>query len=441
MSDLRASVIIPVWKGRRYIGACLDALLAQEPSCFEVIAVDNASADGSAEFVAQHYPQVNLIRNQENLGFAGACNIGIRTGRGEILILLNQDTRVCPGWLAALLDAFQDPRVGAAGCKILYPDGATIQHAGGWIEWPLGLARHYGHGEQDAGQWDQARQVEYTTGAALAFRGDLLGATGLLDERFWPGYFEDADLCFRVREAGYEVWYVPQAVVRHEETTSLAGAALVSEAYQRGRLRFVLKHLPPERFLSEFVPAEQAYQPPAIRSQESTPLRRAYLEAMVAAPHLLRSRWRADEQVSAQIILALRQLYQKAWDEDWNRVEEWAAAAVAPFVPAGPPGVEPVPGGAFRATTPSLADFRFRSTVPVLGGLIAHLRSLWYNVAARWVIQQQEAINRQHGIYIRALEERLAALAAENALLAQDMARLILDSEPGGSNDNGRSSS
>jgi len=153
-----ASVIIPVWNGRRYLGPCLDALLAHSYPDLEIVAVDNASEDGSAEFLAERYPQVRLVRLDRNTGFAGACNVGLGAAHGDVLVLLNQDTQVQAGWLAALVAVLGQDRVGIAGCKILYPDGQTIQHAGGWIEWPLGLSHHWGRGERDFGQWNEPRR-------------------------------------------------------------------------------------------------------------------------------------------------------------------------------------------------------------------------------------------------------------------------------------------
>ena len=113
-------------------------------------------------------------------------------------------------------------------------------------------------GEPDRGQWNVARPVDYVSGAAMAFRREVLDEVGLLDEGFWPGYYEDADFCFRVRDAGYEVWYTPDARLIHDESAALSGTRGLQVAFHRGRLRFVLKHLPPQRFLAEFVPAERA---------------------------------------------------------------------------------------------------------------------------------------------------------------------------------------
>jgi hypothetical protein len=289
--------------------------------------------------------------------------------------------------------------VGVTGCKLYYPDGETIQHAGGWIEWPLGVARHYGHGERDEGQWNKPRAVHYVTGAALAFRRDVLEAVGLLDEAFWPGYYEDVDFCLSAQEAGYEVWYAPEAQVRHEETTSLTDAAAISTAFHRGRLRCLLKHMPPRRFLDEFAPAERGHYARLAQGVTGPVLRSAYLESIPAAARLLPRRWQADAGTIDEVLRALQQLCLLA-----------------------EPKAEPF--------DPSLGEIEFRSTVPLLGPWIARLRSLWYGVAAQWAVrylgQQQAAVNRQ-------LESRLQRQEAMNqqnvralVSLAQQLARVLL---------------
>jgi len=417
---VKTSIVIPVWNGRGYLPDCLDAVLGQDCGDIEVIVVDNGSVDGSADLVAERYPQVRLIRNLSNLGFAGGCNAGLRAAGGDVLVLLNQDTQVQPGWLRALIMRLQSPDVGIAGCKILYLDGVTIQHAGGWIQWPLGMAHHYGCGERDVGQWNEPREVAYVTGASMAFRRDLLERVGFLDEGFWPGYFEDADFCFRAKERGFSVWYEPEAVVLHAETASFPDLTRVSYPYQRGRLRFVLKHLSPQRFLAEFVPSERAYQPSAIRGREDGPLQAAYLDSMAAVGTLLSERWQVDREVTMRVLLALQELYERSWEEERVGIAE---ATVGPLR-------APVTSEALTPRIPPLREFQFHSKVPVVGPLIARLRALWYSAAARWavhdLIRQQEAINRRQETYIRYLERGLASLAEANALLARQIAAMSL---------------
>jgi GT2 family glycosyltransferase len=362
-----------------------------------VIVVDNASTDGSAELVADQFPSVRLIRHQENLGFAGACNAGLRVAEGEVLVLLNQDTRVHEGWLAALVRHCREPSAGVVGCKALYPDGETIQHAGGRVEWPSGAGIHDGRGERDRGQYDEPRSVDYVTGAAMAFRREVLDEVGLLDEGFWPGYFEDTDYCARVREAGYQVRYAPDAVLIHDESPSLGQTEALSIAYHRGRLRFVLKHLPPQRLLGEFVPSE--------RAELGDVQREVYLQTIPVAAAIVPRRWKADADLVGRVLSALEELY-----------------------------LAPAPDLAPEEVGPALTDYAPRSSVPVLGPLIAGLRSLWYGVATRWAVrhlaQQQAAINRQYRARIAQLEDghrqtvrSLVALSRELACVVQELER------------------
>jgi len=393
-----------VWNGRSHLPDCLDALLGQEPAGFEVLAVDNASTDGSSDLIESRYPEVRLIRTQRTLGFSGACNVGLQAAEGKVLVLLNQDTRVSDGWLDALVSACQEPRIGVVGCKALYPDRETVQHAGGQIEWPLGMAVHLGAGQPDAREWSLAGPVDYVSGVGMAFRRDVLDRVGMLDERFWPGYYEDADFCFRVRDAGYEVWYAPDACLIHDESTALSGTSALHVAVNRGRLLFVLKHLSPPRFLAEFVPAERAWLGPLVKCEFGQMMRRLYLETIPAAAMILAHRWKSQAAEVRQVLYALLRFYEDA-------SEELAS-------------VEPV-----------LREFEFRSAVPLVGPLFSRIRSLWYSVAARWAVRylanQQQVVNR---VCLRQIEE----LKATNTYtlhslvsLSQELARVIrrLDSE------------
>lgn len=256
MSDL-VTVVIPAWNGRQQLPACLEALLSQQGD-IEIVVVDNASSDGSADWVAERYPQVRLIRHQRNLGFAGGCNAGLQAAAGDLLVLLNQDAVVQDGWLRAIAHAARDRQVGIIGCKILEPDAKTLNHCGGALDMEAVETRHLGAGETDRGQYDQASDVEYVTGAAFALRRDVLERVGLLDDRFFPGYYEDADYCVRVRRAGLRIRYVPDAIVIHHVSTSTRRDWVRRRFYYyRNRMLFALKYFSPSEFVVRFGPSER----------------------------------------------------------------------------------------------------------------------------------------------------------------------------------------
>ncbi len=449
------SVIIPAFNGEAFLEAGLGSLLAQSGATTEIIVVDNASTDRSVEVVQRCCPAARLIRSPTNLGYSGGCNLGLRAATGEFLVLLNQDARVGPGWAEAVLVGLQARTdVGILGCKILYPDTHKIQHAGGWVEWPLGYAHHFGYGEEDEAQWDQPRPVEFVTGAALALSRVTLDRIGYLDEQFWPGYFEDLDYCHRAAAAGLATWYWPAAVVWHHESPSTDPAAR-SRYYQRGRLRFVLKHLLPARFLSEFVPAEQAAQAAAIAGDESPALRFAYLAMICDLPGVWRRAWQADAATIRAGSATLQRLRAQAWQLDWQRLTSQEAGMVplgqraanasgmrgdelSGLLLSGAPDLLPeyvelirsrrAGGPPSEAAWLDMKEYQFRSSMPIVGNWMARLRGWWHGLAARWallyVMQQQEAINRRQESYRQAMGQRLQHLAEENALLAARLAEL-----------------
>ncbi len=278
----------------------------------EILVVDDASNDEGATLVEREFPQVRLIRRAANGGFAAACNTGLQVARGDVLVLVNQDVVLTADALQALVDALQLPERGAVGGKLRYPDG-RLQHAGGYLLWPQGFGMHHGAGAADEGQFDTPQAVEFVTGALLAMRRDVFQKVGGLDEGFYPAYYEDVDWCFRIRAAGYTIWYEPQAIGVHQESSVLRDTPTREVAYHRGRWRFLLKHLPPQRLLAEVIPAEAADL--LLWQNQATPyaLQQALLAAMVQAPVLLRAYWQADTPLIVEIVRALRTLIEQTW--------------------------------------------------------------------------------------------------------------------------------
>ena len=252
---MRASVVIPVWNGASVISECLAAIYTYSGDALaDVICVDNASRDDSAALIVDHYPQVHLIRQPVNLGFAGGVNVGIETARADIFVLLNQDCVVQSGWLAALVRAFNThPEFGIAGCTILKPDG-TLDHTGATIHHPDARGMHL----TDIGD-GQPRRVEYVTGAAFALRRQTWDTVGHFDEGYYPAYYEESDYCYRARQKGIETAYVPEARITHlHSSREWQIDPVKSTANQHlARYRFVTKHFNSHE-VNEFFAAEHA---------------------------------------------------------------------------------------------------------------------------------------------------------------------------------------
>ena len=214
------SIVIPVFNNLALTRGCLESLARTTVATkFEIIVVDNASTDGTAEFLKNEEDagRIRVLTHSQNGGFARACNLGGQAAQGSILLFLNNDTRVTGGWLDALVQAAQQPIVGVAGARLLYADG-RIQHAG--IEFINGLPDHpHRHSPADAPVVNQFRELDMVTGACLMIHRDLFLQLAGFDETFRNGV-EDVDLCLRVRAAGRKVVYEPKAVVYHLEGQS-----------------------------------------------------------------------------------------------------------------------------------------------------------------------------------------------------------------------------
>jgi len=213
--------VVVAYNGGELLAGCLDALLPQWlPGGMEVLVVDNGSSDGSPDQVRRRFPQVRLVEIGSNLGFAAGNNLGLRLALGTHLVVLNQDTRVRPGWLAALVQAAEaGPRVGAVTSKLLFasrPD--HVQNAGSLLL-SDGSGGDRGSGELDRGQYDRPEEVFAFCGAAALLTRPMLADVGMFDASFF-NYYEDTDLSWRMRLRGWRVLYEPAAVVEHEHMAS-----------------------------------------------------------------------------------------------------------------------------------------------------------------------------------------------------------------------------
>jgi GT2 family glycosyltransferase len=287
--DSVISVAVVTRRGGALLRQCLRSLEESSLPPVDVHVVENAPPCVGS--IASSLP-LRVIKVGAPLSFAAANNKALRGAAGMVFLLLNDDAYLHPSCLSEIARVMEmDKRVGVVGCKIYYPNSNVLQHAGGRIL-QNGRTEHLGYGEVDHGQHDVCREVDYVTGAALAVRRTVLEGLGLLDEGYYPLYFEETDLCYRARERGYRVLYVPSAVAYHYELSAKGGLGVsFFVPYHRNRLRFVLKNFDRRRLL-RFLAAEVPWLWTRDYGPEKVGLRRAYLSLPGMLPGWLKARAR-----------------------------------------------------------------------------------------------------------------------------------------------------
>lgn len=405
-------ILLLNWNGRALLEMCLPPLMALDYPDYQLVLLDNASTDDSVAYVVQHFPQVKLVANEENLGYSRGMNVGLERSQADVVVLLNNDVVVRPDWLKALLlPLIEDETIGIVGSKLLYPDGRTLQHAGATLDYPLAMSHHYHYGEEDAGQADSVRDVDYVTGAAMAIARPVLEDVGGFDEGFSPFYYEEADFCYRARAAGHRVVYTPGSVAIHHESASIKQVnQLHTYAWLKNRLRFALKHYTESQFLEEFVPAEieRLCLPSTI--QELRAVRRVYLEAILTLRETLKQYDKGDcikPMLAAVVQLREAALTQRPSDDDPANQNQLRAELVE---------------------RQAIHEHEFTSDKPVIGPAIAALRRTWNDVSTKWYVQsaieQQMAFNALVARLLEQPEIQAEANADDVSLLAQELANL-----------------
>jgi GT2 family glycosyltransferase len=220
-AKLDASIVVPAYNNLVHTLCCISAVLSWPTrATFEIIVADDASTDATAEVMSSIGGVVRHHRNPANVGFLRNCNAGAERARGDVLVILNNDTVPLPGWLDELVDTLRlDPSVGLVGSKLLNSDG-TLQEAGG-IVWRDGSASNFGRGgDATSPPFNYCKDVDYASAASIAIRkADWLRLQGF-DEIYSPAYCEDSDLAFRMRRLGLRTVYQPLSAVVHHEGVS-----------------------------------------------------------------------------------------------------------------------------------------------------------------------------------------------------------------------------
>jgi hypothetical protein len=248
------SIVIPSWNTRELLARCLASIDAAQMPDTEVIVVDNASADGSADMVAARFPRAQLVRNAENEGFARGCNQGMRMASGEALLLLNADTEIEGTALVDMLAFLRaHPEHGAVAPRLVNPDGTTqracMRFPGLWTPLFFGtplerwLPRSRELERYFLRDWDHGdeRDVDQPPAACLMLRRAALDEVGLFDEDLWL-FFNDVDLSLRLARAGWKTRYLHGARVVHHHGKSTAQFPRRVAEWQKNRLAYYRKH-------------------------------------------------------------------------------------------------------------------------------------------------------------------------------------------------------
>jgi len=239
MDPIDISIIIVSYNTADRIGICLESIQADQECRKEVFVIDNASTDGSVDFIKRNYPWVHLIVNEENKGFAAANNQLLPRCQGKYIFFLNPDTKVEPGSLKKFTSFMAaNPHIGLAGSKVIYPDGRLQESVS--FRYP---GQKYATRELSA----LKGAIACVLGASMMARSEIVKQVGGFDEDFFL-YGEDQDLCLRIRKAGYEIGYCEAAIVVHLGAQS-ERKSMVSELWRKktqAEYLFYKKHYLPK---------------------------------------------------------------------------------------------------------------------------------------------------------------------------------------------------
>jgi GT2 family glycosyltransferase len=253
---MKVAVVILNFNGRKFLEQFLPNVIANcDPTLAEIVVADNASTDDSVAFMREHFPEIRLIENGSNGGFATGYNVALRQIEAQYYVLLNSDIEVAPRWIEPVIEMMDaDPQIAACQPKILsYYNKERFEYAGasgGFIDkygYPFCRGRVFQNLEVDEHQYDVPKEVFWATGACMFVRADLYHQIGGLDDSFFA-HMEEIDLCWRLKNAGYKVYCCPQSWVYH-----IGGGTLSKNSPRKTYLNFrnnlslLVKNLPKHR--------------------------------------------------------------------------------------------------------------------------------------------------------------------------------------------------
>lgn len=288
------SVIIANWNGKHFLEDCLTALRRQTFRDFETILVDNGSTDGSVEYIRKVFPEIRLLALKENLGFTGGNIAGYELARGDLIVLLNNDTEADAEWLQEIhKGSLLFPNAGSFASKMMYFDERHRIENCGFEMAITGTPTESGRDELDGPGWCNPRRIFGACGGAAVYRRSMLNDVGFLDPDFFMIY-EDVDLSFRAQLFGYDCVCLPQAVVYHRYRSTIKKRPAVQVFYAQRNIELVyLKNLPAS-FLFRSAPLRLLYEIGAAvyfcRLGVGSAFFRAKLDALKQLPSVFRKR-------------------------------------------------------------------------------------------------------------------------------------------------------
>lgn len=257
---MHTAVVILNWNGRKYLEQFLPPLIQYSSGEAEIIVADNASNDDSISFLETNFPSIRIIRNPANEGFARGYNLALKQVKADYYILLNSDIEVTPDWIHPVIDMMEkDLSIAACQPKIRsYFERTKFEYAGaagGFIDkygYPFCRGRLFQSIEEDLGQYDDAIEIFWATGACMFVRADLFHQAGGLDEDFFA-HMEEIDLCWRLKNLGYKIMYCPQSVVYHIGGGTLPKISWRKTYYNfRNNFYLLYKNLPDNLLIEVF---------------------------------------------------------------------------------------------------------------------------------------------------------------------------------------------
>ena len=294
------SVVLVSFNTRDLLRECRQAVFTGSDVSLEVFVVDNASSDGSAEMVRAEFPEVTVIANEVNLGFAAANNRALERASGRYAVLLNPDALLRPGDLERAVSKMEaTPSAGLAGARLVGRDGSWQPSARQFpsltndvlalsgLSAKFGRSRFFGRADRTWANPEEPAPVDWVPGAFSIIRSEVLKTVGCFDERFFL-YYEEVDLCRRIVEAGWQVWYWPELVVVH-----IGGGSQLALWRMRSALLYYRKHHPQQAWL-------------AMRAESLWHRLRWFRNRFLKG---------ADARAKAGESLAIVRLYRQAWKE------------------------------------------------------------------------------------------------------------------------------